>query len=1815
MSSLFEEVEDTLPVIEDEKTKGLIKDDFDNMVFTRLANGEFEFNSPVTPVLLEETRMQSEATRLAEADASRMTNVRKNLVEDITNKNYDATPTQRVDLYNTLEESRQFLAERDAEIEMVRAANRQLDVIRDLQNKVENEGVSETLLLQEQASYLRDYGTESKAEDRLNNRLVNGVVIQSFVDEYFPRDPLLQAEYSNATLDQLTSFMSEEEREKGSRILEELPAEFLRGFMSDNAGEIAELVNGLVEEKKRVDKRSFLGEAGKGILAQAPYTAALGVGLVNPPAGAAIGLGTLAYDVSSVLGNLVKGSEFFAKYSPATYLLAMGLPDKSSGELISEKVLGESLDKRSKTSIYTEMATSALTLNGVMKTAAAAGGRLSSVAAKLAQGWKAEAVVDTAVIGTMEAADRADLGATTGLLAVIGAGYVAGKATTTGNILKSKMPSGLKKVLDVAESPMPLKFEAAQTVGILYATEQTANIPVSQINNMITRTSLVDSAPIEAVKAYAVKLLGELVSAPVRNVELTTDGAMDVLFTANTPRSMNNVIKQLHKAGITEHTIRTTGKDTFVVAKMPLDMTSFIEKMDSPSTPWMYFLDSTNSPAGWASTMNLSMDTAMRNKIEKPVKDFLSNMSRKGRKVLDAIHLKSAAIQEQWLATVNTASETQPGWIKNKHDFIQTFGHEILAGTEDEVWAAYSAQRKAAEAISENLNITQRDILRNRGYHGVHGGEAFKKLGELFGFQPGDSVNGRIITDKTKYLKDQTNQISKVYAVVDDSGTVSMFINEGVTIDDVRQIGRELPTDAGTLVHDGKKSLSQVASSDDYVLIELEPGSVVAPGRLIGASRDDLVTSVAGIFYKKGTEVAPVLLGDVVPSNKMRVLPGTQNLSKNSYVIRQVHGEFTTNGAFAVAPSHISFSARSEKEALKFAANETKVVASRNTAVHLRKLREQLVAILESAPTKGDFVANPGKTAATQRTKALGVAAEIQHNLAIIEESIKDLPSAIQAKVKSALNNSALRSFAEEVIASHDVFSTHKVSKKLADVLKKELDVVISAAQKNYEDVVQGSKFVNDPNLLPAKLGEGDKIKAYKTLMESNSAKDKVALYEALVNDGYISETSSFASSRRGAPLPDSTRIYSTGIGASSDELQKLNVIRGYDSTASHARMAIDIPIDGVTRIYNPSEIMSRQMGALIRHGAFDAWYDTNMRKAMREYGDIIEGFNPNDPSINWDTFFQYGRVADSATDARKLAFNRMREAILQQMNIPTGLAKKLESTAINIGNKLFEYVPEEKTLINEIVRDMASGLIRQDAAWNSPAKLTAFAKIVNAHMMLGAFNITQVYKQATQVVHIAAISPGNVVKGMARGSLLKQLLIAGGSDKFIDGLVQSGKLASREDGKTLYKLALVSDLDVSSGNIAIGRETIRSKDMTMYNMGEGLGRSTAAGTAIEEFVKKYGRLPDTTSGKDMAEYTRRRNAMNFNMAPGVSPSLISKDTPISLATQFTNYTIKFMELMRTGFEGAITGKERARVAATVIALSGADNLGLSLFGWDHPADMLLDNDPLKEQSREDMALEYAVRHGIVSAAITYAFDSKVNVGWLFNPAGGLARSVDVTKSVYDFMLGPTSSTVQRLLTLGSGMYNTAFGDKQDMTLQVLAMNSMRNGDFLPSTYADGLALARGTMTKAAILSDSTGMSAFLPVFDNTTRAIFMGLADQYVDKYGRVFMKDTGFSKAQVLAQWFGIPPGEVAEYFKMKDQLSDRKATVFERAGLMSQAINASNMLGNPSIAIGALSVATEGLTPQEQQEALKIISKDTSLVERMSIQYTKQFGGENK
>ena len=320
------------------------------------------------------------------------------------------------------------------------------------------------------------------------------------------------------------------------------------------------------------------------------------------------------------------------------------------------------------------------------------------------------------------------------------------------------------------------------------------------------------------------------------------------------------------------------------------------------------------------------------------------------------------------------------------------------------------------------------------------------------------------------------------------------------------------------------------------------------------------------------------------------------------------------------------------------------------------------------------------------------------------------------------------------------------------------------------------------------------------------------------------------------------------------------------------------------------------------------------------------------------------------------------------------------------------------------------------------------------------AFNPSQMFLQASQVINIISIAGMNGIKGTAQAAHLRKILF-GADDVAVETLAleRLAKSMELEVGKVQEIAQLFRETlpNVVTGDIielgtqasmgmsadgTLGKAAYTAKKfgkaayevgMIPFNAGESTAKSSAFMTAAIEFLEKNPKLSVLSeSGRNYI--ARRTSTLTQNMSTASKAKL--QTGLMAVPSQWLNYFFRTSEQVFIGRD--LTIAERSRLGLMVMPFYGFTGLGMA-GATDSVAEWL----GLDPTSESDKALYITMKYGLLDGFLNYYTPFDVALSQRMAPATAVWDLYDkfTEESVLAAAGGPSGSIAT---TLVSGMFN-----------------------------------------------------------------------------------------------------------------------------------------------------------------------------------------------
>jgi hypothetical protein len=417
--------------------------------------------------------------------------------------------------------------------------------------------------------------------------------------------------------------------------------------------------------------------------------------------------------------------------------------------------------------------------------------------------------------------------------------------------------------------------------------------------------------------------------------------------------------------------------------------------------------------------------------------------------------------------------------------------------------------------------------------------------------------------------------------------------------------------------------------------------------------------------------------------------------------------------------------------------------------------------------------------------------------------------------------------------------------------------------------------------------------------------------------------------------------------------------------------------------------------------------------------------------------------------------------------------------------------------------------------------------RTINFHTMLGALNPVQFITQALGMVNAIAINPKLGMIGAKNAPFLRMALMSDRPDVWSD----IGQLAIKTAGKTgvlgddfvetvraIRRTGLLDGIRSSSlYNIEDGRFNIFSKSSTLseasgffFNRGEEFARLVTFDMAKHEFIRDNPGVAwwtDTNLQKILA----RQDDLTQNMTK--ANTAFFQQGALSIPFQFLQYNLKLganLFSAMTGSKRSFTVKEAYSILFGQLAIFGVANNGLPDFVEEMVSDQMDKAGFTREQR---LYFVEGIVAGLINSGslITSGKSTELAIGERFNTFDWYKEFtyelVAGEKSALDLLLGPTANTAKRLA-----------GFKEIAALWVADPDK-------------GLDTVKDTLYLLGTSSVSTLSNLDKAIIAKNNHNYIMSKAKQPIARA----------TDSEIFFQAVGIPPAEVADYYRLLDSKKD--------------------------------------------------------------------------
>ena len=421
--------------------------------------------------------------------------------------------------------------------------------------------------------------------------------------------------------------------------------------------------------------------------------------------------------------------------------------------------------------------------------------------------------------------------------------------------------------------------------------------------------------------------------------------------------------------------------------------------------------------------------------------------------------------------------------------------------------------------------------------------------------------------------------------------------------------------------------------------------------------------------------------------------------------------------------------------------------------------------------------------------------------------------------------------------------------------------------------------------------------------------------------------------------------------------------------------------------------------------------------------------------------------------------------------------------------------------------------------------------RTVNFHSMLGALNPVQLLTQAQGMVNAISIHPAYGLVAAKNTPFIRMALMSD-NEKVWESFGKMAKATSAGFEKTedfvetvraIRKSGLIDGIrSTSLYNIEDGRFNIFSKTSSIseasaffFNRGEEFARITSFDVARREFIRDNPGIAWWTD-EGMNKIIARQDDLTSNMTKA-NTAFFQKGA-LSIPAQFLQYNLKLGANLLTAMTGnskAFTRKEAFSIMFGHLALYGMANNGFP----DAVEEMIGSGMESLEMTREQrLYMTEGLIAGLINSGSLMSTGERTEIafGERFNTFDFYKEFVKdmVTgkKSALELVLGPTSNTFARI-----------------QGFREIGMLWMHDPDIGIDTLQD-------TMYMLGVSSVSTLSNLDKALIAHNNHNFIMSKAKEPIAKA----------SNGELYFQAIGIPPAEVADFYRMTESRQEHKKSL---------------------------------------------------------------------
>lgn len=421
--------------------------------------------------------------------------------------------------------------------------------------------------------------------------------------------------------------------------------------------------------------------------------------------------------------------------------------------------------------------------------------------------------------------------------------------------------------------------------------------------------------------------------------------------------------------------------------------------------------------------------------------------------------------------------------------------------------------------------------------------------------------------------------------------------------------------------------------------------------------------------------------------------------------------------------------------------------------------------------------------------------------------------------------------------------------------------------------------------------------------------------------------------------------------------------------------------------------------------------------------------------------------------------------------------------------------------------------------------------RTINFHSMLGALNPVQLLTQAQGMVNAISIHPAYGLVAAKNTPFIRMALMSD-NEKVWESFGKMAKATSAGFEKTedfvetvraIRKSGLIDGIrSTSLYNIEDGRFNIFSKTSSIseasaffFNRGEEFARITSFDVARREFIRDNPGIAWWTD-EGMNKIIARQDDLTSNMTKA-NTAFFQKGA-LSIPAQFLQYNLKLGANLLTAMTGnskAFTRKEAFSIMFGHLALYGMANNGFP----DAVEEMIGSGMESLEMTREQrLYMTEGLIAGLINSGSLMSTGERTEIafGERFNTFDFYKEFVKdmVTgkKSALELVLGPTSNTFARI-----------------QGFREIGMLWMHDPDIGIDTLQD-------TMYMLGVSSVSTLSNLDKALIAHNNHNFIMSKAKEPIAKA----------SNGELYFQAIGIPPAEVADFYRMTESRQEHKKSL---------------------------------------------------------------------